>query len=226
MEIGTNGALPPCRKGLMFAYAYGMLPSMVEQDQRRTTTEYPSPPPLPALFLASEMITPHRYVQALASDLGVPASFCAAGSLNHYVDLAARLCLDEVRVYGFWWWGLGYRRRGATRQTGHGACGVVTGHITSHHILYQRKRSVSAAGMALISSVMWWRKWVSSFENRSMGVCAILWDIPCRCLVCRGERILSHRRMNPVGEQRDVRLHPGHRAWSGWFQPWGHDPVP
>ena len=39
-----------------------------------------------------------RFVQALASDLGVPAMHCAAASVENYVDKAARLCLDEVRL--------------------------------------------------------------------------------------------------------------------------------
>lgn len=37
-----------------------------------------------------------RFVQALASDLGVLVMHCAAASVEDYVDKAARLCLDEV----------------------------------------------------------------------------------------------------------------------------------
>lgn len=39
-----------------------------------------------------------RFVQALASDLGVPAIYCGAVSVEDYVDKAARLCLDGVRL--------------------------------------------------------------------------------------------------------------------------------
>lgn len=35
-------------------------------------------------------------MQALASDLGVPKTYCAAANLVDYVHLAARFCLDEV----------------------------------------------------------------------------------------------------------------------------------
>lgn len=47
-------------------------------------------------LLACLPVLARRFVQALASDLGVLARHCAAASVEDYVDKAARLCLDEV----------------------------------------------------------------------------------------------------------------------------------
>ncbi|CAM9525505.1 unnamed protein product [Scytosiphon promiscuus] len=49
----------------------------------------------PVVTLPSRQRAGARYVQALASDLGVPPTCCAAADLKEYVDLAARLCLDD-----------------------------------------------------------------------------------------------------------------------------------
>lgn len=42
-------------------------------------------------------VTCARYVQALLSDLGIPPSCCRALDVKDYVDLAAKLCVDQVR---------------------------------------------------------------------------------------------------------------------------------
>lgn len=46
------------------------------------------------MFVCVELF--HRYVQALLTDLGVPASCCGAADVDNYVDMAARFCLDKV----------------------------------------------------------------------------------------------------------------------------------
>ena len=75
------------------------------QEARRHRSRTPFHP---FLFLTPVFVClfPSRYVQAFASELGVPASYCAAASVVQYVDLAVRLCLDDVSkttsIYRAW----------------------------------------------------------------------------------------------------------------------------